>query len=85
VALEVESAYHQFELPDRTRWSDVIIKTSIFGAQIAKALSRFEQANSDTRAGIFDDAAWANKERPSEPSLVALLNGCGEPDAGAPY
>lgn len=74
VAPEVEADYHQFELPDGTHWSDVTVKTANLGAQIARALSRIEQANPDTLAGIFGDAAWGNKERLPEPSLIALLD-----------
>lgn len=74
VSPEVEADYHRFTLPDGTHWSDVTIKTANLGAHIAKTLSRIEQANPDTLAGIFGDAAWGNKERLPEPSLIALLD-----------
>lgn len=74
VSAEVEADYHRFTLPEGTHWSDVTIKTANLGTHIAKALSRIEQANPDTLAGIFGDAAWGNKERLPEPSLIALLD-----------
>lgn len=74
VSPEVEADYHRFTLPEGTHWSDVTIKTANLGTHIAKALSRIEQANPDTLAGIFGDAAWGNKERLPEPSLIALLD-----------
>ena len=74
VSAEVEADYHRFSLPEGTHWSDVTIKTANLGTHIAKALSRIEQANPDTLAGIFGDAAWGNKERLPESSLIALLD-----------
>ena len=74
VSAEVEADYHRFTLPEGTHWSDVTIKTANLGTHIAKALSRIEQANPDTLAGIFGDAAWGSKERLPEPSLIALLD-----------
>jgi len=71
---EVEADYHRFALPAGTHWSDVTVKTANLGAQVAKALSKIEQANPDTLAGIFGDAAWGNKERLPESALVALLD-----------
>jgi len=44
------------------------------GSKIATALGRIEQANPDSLAGIFGDAAWGNKERLPESSLVALID-----------
>jgi N-6 DNA Methylase len=43
--------------------------------RIGTALARLEQANPDSLAGIFGDAAWGNKERLPESALVALVNG----------
>jgi type I restriction enzyme M protein len=71
---EVEADYHRFALPDGTHWRLVTTKTDNIGSRIAKALGRIEQANPDTLAGIFGDAAWGNKERLPESSLVALIN-----------
>jgi type I restriction enzyme M protein len=71
---EVESDYHRFALPEGTHWRDVTTKTDNLGTHVAKALGRIEQANPDSLAAIFGDAAWGNKERLPESSLVALIN-----------
>lgn len=71
---EVEADYHRFGLPAGTHWSDVTTRTANLGSGIARALGRIEQANLTSLAGIFGDAAWGNKERLPEPSLVALVN-----------
>ena len=44
------------------------------GSRSATALGRIEQANADSLAGIFGDAAWGNKERLPESSLLALID-----------
>ena len=74
VAPEVEADYHKFDLPPGTHWRDVTTKTANLGASINKALGQIEQANPDTLAGIFGDAAWGNKERLPESALVNLIN-----------
>ena len=71
---EVEADYHQFALPDGTHWRDVTTKTANLGVQVGKALGRIEQANPESLAAIFGDAAWGNKERLPETSLVNLVN-----------
>jgi type I restriction-modification system DNA methylase subunit len=74
VATEVEADYHQFDFPEGSHWRDVTTKTANLGASINKALGQIEQANPDSLAGIFGDAAWGNKERLPEDSLVGLIN-----------
>ncbi len=71
---EVEADYHRFTLPEGTRWRQVTTKTDNIGSRIGKALGTIEQSNPDRLAGIFGDAAWGNKERLPEASLVALIN-----------
>jgi HsdM N-terminal domain len=71
---EVEADYHHFSLPEGTQWRDVTTKTDNLGTHVARALGRIEQANPDSLAAIFGDAAWGNKERLPESSLVALIN-----------
>lgn len=71
---EVEADYHRFDLPAGTHWREVTIKTANLGAAIAQALGRIEQANPDSLAGVFGDAAWGNKERLPEASLVSLID-----------
>ncbi len=70
----VEADYHRFNLPAGSHWRDVTLKTANLGAQINKALGSIEQANPESLAGIFGDAAWANKERLPETALVNLIN-----------
>jgi type I restriction enzyme M protein len=71
---EVEADYHRFNLPKGSHWRDVTTTTDNVGTKIQTALGRIEQANADTLAGIFGDAAWGNKERLPESSLVALID-----------
>ena len=71
---EVEADYHRFVMPEGTHWREVATRTANLGSEIQKALGRIEQSNPDKLAGIFGDAAWGNKERLPEPSLVALIN-----------
>jgi type I restriction enzyme M protein len=71
---EVEADFHQFDLPEGTHWRDVTTKTANLGAAINKALGQIEQANPESLAGIFGDAAWGNKERLPESALVNLIN-----------
>lgn len=71
---EVEADFHRFNLPEGCHWRDVATKTDNLGSRIATALGRIEQANADSLAGIFGDAAWGNKERLPESSLVALID-----------
>ncbi len=70
----VEADYHKFDLPAGTHWREVTTKTANLGAHINKALGSIEQANPDSLAGIFGDAAWGNKERLPETALVNLIN-----------
>jgi len=74
VPAEVEADYHRFAVPTGTHWREVTTKTDNLGARIGTALARLEQANPDSLAGIFGDAAWGNKERLPESALVALVN-----------
>lgn len=71
---EVEADFHRFDLPAGCHWSQVTTKTANLGVQVNKALGKIEQANPETLAGIFGDAAWGNKERLPETALVNLNN-----------
>lgn len=71
---EVEADYHRFALPEGTLWAEVTTRTDNLGAHVATALGRIQQANPELLAGIFGDAAWGNKERLPESSLVALID-----------
>jgi type I restriction enzyme M protein len=74
IDVEVEADYHRFALPRDTHWSEVTTKTDNLGSRVATALDRIQQANPDKLAAIFGDAAWGNKERLPESSLVALVD-----------
>lgn len=54
----------------------MVIRTDTIGPRIATALARLEQANPESLAGVFGDAAWGNRERLPESALVALVDGC---------
>lgn len=71
---EVESDFHKFDIPEGAHWREVTKKTANLGAAVNKALGSLEQANPDSLAGIFGDAAWGNKERLPETALVNLIN-----------
>jgi type I restriction enzyme M protein len=70
---EVEADFHRFDLPAGTHWRDVTTKTDNLGSRVGKALDKIQQANPETLAGIFGDAAWGNKERLPESALVNLI------------
>ncbi len=70
---EVEADFHRFVVPDGTHWDQVTTATHNLGAKINTALGKLQQANPETLAGIFGDAAWGNKERLPESALVNLL------------
>jgi len=74
VVLEVAADYHRFALPEGTSWAEVTTRTDNLGAHVATTLARIQQANPESLAGIFGDAAWGNKERLPESSLVALID-----------
>ena len=70
---DIEADYHRFVVPEGNLWSDVTVKTDNIGHRINTALGKIEQANPDTLANVFGDAAWANKDRLPEPALIALI------------
>lgn len=73
VDAEVEADYHRFTVPDGTHWDQVTKSTHNLGAKVNTALGKLQQANPDTLAGIFGDAAWGNKDRLPETALVNLI------------
>ncbi|SDI96977.1 type I restriction enzyme M protein [Rhodococcus triatomae] len=70
---EVESEFHRFEMPKGTLWSEVTTKVKNLGSEIAKTFQRIEKANPCSLAGVFGDAAWGNKERLPEATLLGLI------------
>ena len=65
--------FHRFNVPKKHHWNKVREKTTNVGLAIQEAMSAIEKANPDTLAGIFGDAAWTNKDRLSDETLVNLL------------
>lgn len=70
---EVEADFHRFTVADGTHWDQVTKATHNLGAKVNSALGKLQQANPDTLAGIFGDAAWGNKERLPDTALVNLI------------
>lgn len=65
--------FHRFIVPKKHHWNAVRETTTNVGLAIQAAMSAIEKANPDTLAGIFGDAAWTNKDRLSDETLVNLL------------
>ncbi|MGE9268182.1 MAG: type I restriction-modification system subunit M [Verrucomicrobiales bacterium] len=65
--------FHRFIVPPQHHWNKVREVTSNVGLALQDAMSAIEKANPDTLAGIFGDAAWTNKDRLSDETLVNLL------------
>ncbi|GAA4390872.1 hypothetical protein GCM10023153_08310 [Ornithinibacter aureus] len=57
---EVEADFHRFVVPEGTHWEQVTKSTHNLGTKVNTALGKLQQANPDTLAGIFGDAAWGN-------------------------
>lgn len=70
---EVEADFHRFVVPEGTHWEQVTKSTHNLGTKVNTALGKLQQANPDTLAGIFGDAAWGNKDRLPETALVNLI------------
>lgn len=70
---EIEADFHRFEMPEGTLWSETTTKVKNLGSEIAKAFQRIEKANPRSLAGVFGDAAWGNKERLPESTLLGLI------------
>ena len=72
---EIEADFHRFAVPTGSLWADVTTQTGAnLGVRIRTALDKIEQANPETLANVFGDAAWGNKDRLPESALIALVN-----------
>lgn len=69
---EVEADFHRIVLPAGTSWAEVATTTVNLGSAIQPAFGGIQQANPETLAGVFGDAAWGNKERLPEAPLANL-------------
>lgn len=70
---DIERDYHRFALPKGAHWEDLRKTTENVGAELQKMLQRIEEANPDTLANIFGNAAWADKETLPEANLLDLI------------
>lgn len=71
---DIERDYHRFALPDGAHWRDLRAVAENTGAALQKMLQRIEEANPDTLANIFGNAAWADKESLPEANLLDLID-----------
>jgi type I restriction enzyme M protein len=67
---------YRFQLPDGSRWKDLLIASQQdnVGVALQLMLDRIQQANPETLTGIFGDVAWGNKEKLPENALVGVIN-----------
>jgi len=66
--------HHRFQVPERSRWTDLRERTENVGQAIQSAMRAIEQANPNKLYGIFGDTQWTNKERLSDALLRDLVD-----------
>lgn len=80
---------HRFQIPAGCLWEDVRKRTRNVGQALVHAFREIEKANPDTLYGIFGNAAWTNKQKLPDATLVDLIehfssksltNACVSPD-----
>ncbi len=80
---------HRFQMPDGCLWEDVRNRTENVGQALVTAMRGIEKANPDTLYGIFGSAAWTNKLKLPDRTLIDLIehfsakplaNACVSPD-----
>lgn len=64
---------HRFQIPDGCLWSDVRARTENVGQALVTAMREIEKANPDTLYGIFGGAAWTNKAKLPDRTLIDLI------------
>jgi hypothetical protein len=64
---------YRFQIPEGCHWADVRKAAVNVGQALQTALRDIEQANPHTLYGIFGDAQWTNKDRPSDALLRDLI------------
>ncbi len=69
----IEYDYHKFDLPDGCHWNDLWRFAENHGVAIQTMTQQIEQANPDRLAGIFGNAAWADRDRMPPERLVRLI------------
>lgn len=65
--------HHHFIVPPEAHWDKVRETTTNVGVAIQDAMREIETANIDTLYGIFGDAAWSNKNRLTDATLINLI------------
>jgi type I restriction enzyme M protein len=80
---------HRFQIPDGCLWQDVRSRTENVGQALVTAMRGIEKANPDALYGIFGSAAWTNKSKLPDRTLIDLIehfslksltNACVAPD-----
>lgn len=64
---------HRFQIPEGCLWSDVRARTENVGQGLVTAMREIERANPDTLYGIFGGAAWTNKSKLPDRTLIDLI------------
>lgn len=64
---------HRFQIPEGCLWSDVRSRTENVGQALVTAMREIEKANPDTLYGIFGAAAWTNKSKLPDRTLIDLI------------
>lgn len=64
---------HRFQIPPGCLWSDVRARTENVGQALVTAMREIEKANPDTLYGIFGGAAWTNKAKLPDRTLIDLI------------
>jgi len=64
---------HRFQIPDGCHWGDLRQTISDLGKTLQNAMRSIEQANPSQLFGVFGDAAWTNKERLPDKTLIDLI------------
>lgn len=67
------SENHRFQIPEGCLWDDVRKRTENVGQALVAAMREIERANPDTLYGIFGGAAWTNKTKLPDRTLVDLI------------
>ncbi|TAH56393.1 MAG: SAM-dependent DNA methyltransferase, partial [Methanosarcina mazei] len=67
------SEFHDFIIPDKAHWEDVLEITQNVGQALQYAFREIEKSNPDKLYGIFGDVNWTNKDRLSDELLINLI------------
>ncbi len=65
---------HRFQIPEKYHWNKLRETTQNVGIFLLKAMKSIEDANLNSLSGIFGDAAWSNKDRLTDETLIDLID-----------